>query len=163
MNVSHIVAVSKNFVIGQNNQLPWQMPDDAAYFHRVTEGHIVIMGRKNYEANGKALPLRQNIVISRNPDYQLDDAMVVSSVDKALALAETFHPREVFIVGGGEIYKYTLELADRIYITVIDTIAEGDTSYPRIDFDDYKILSETPRKADRKNPFDYTFYILEKK
>ncbi|MGC9343730.1 MAG: dihydrofolate reductase [Bacteroidales bacterium] len=158
MILSHIVAVSKNWVIGKDNQLPWKMPSDAKYFHDVTMGHPVIMGRKNYEANKKALPGRLNIVITRKSDFRPTDAVVVNSIDQALGMVN--HP-EVFIVGGGEIYRQTLEMADRIYITVIDTIAEGDTFYPKIDFSDYKILSKDRYAADKLNPFDWTYYILE--
>ena len=188
MIVSHIVAVSKNFVIGKNNKLPWRMPSDAQYFHDVTRGHIVIMGRKNYEANKKALPGRLNIVITRRDDFNPEDAVVVDSIDKALEYAEnnidswnkeiqSFNSNskaennpenkdqnninEVFIVGGGEIYKQTIEIVDRIYITVIDTFVDGDTKYPEIDLNDYTILSKEEHKADNKNPYDYTYYVLK--
>lgn len=160
MILSHIVAVSKNWVIGKDNQLPWKMPSDAKYFHDVTMGHPVIMGRKNYEANKKALPGRLNIVITRTSDFRPTDAVVVNSIEQALGMV---NHTEVFIVGGGEIYRQTLEMADRIYITVINTIAEGDTFYPKIDFSDYKILSENWHPADKRNPFDWTYYILEVK
>mgnify|MGYP006280412203 CR=1 FL=1 len=160
MIISHIVAVSKNWVIGKNNDLPWRMPSDAQYFHDVTMGHPVIMGRKNYEANKKALPGRLNIVITRKSDFQPEDAMVVNSIDQAFGIV---NHREVFIVGGGDIYKQTLDIADRIYITVIDTIVDGDTYYPEINFDDYKVLKEEKHWADEENPHDWTYYVLEKK
>jgi dihydrofolate reductase len=158
MIISHIVAVSKNWVIGKDNRLPWKMPSDAQYFHDVTMGHPVIMGRKNYEANKKALPGRLNIVITRRSGFKPDDAVVVHSIDQALGIVN--HP-EVFIVGGGEIYSLTLHLADRIYLTIIDTIVEGDTYYPEIDFSNYEIVSEEKHKADARNPFDWTYFILE--
>lgn len=162
MVISHIVAVSRNFVIGKNNSLPWRMPADMRYFHKVTDGHIVIMGRKNYEANGKALKNRTNIVITRNNAFRPDDALVTHDIDKALEIARSDHPEEVFIVGGGEIYKQTLDRADRIYITVIETEVEGDAHYPKIDFSDYTIVSRIHKKADQQNPYDHTYYILEK-
>lgn len=162
MVISHIVAVSKNFVIGRNNRLPWRMPDDMRYFHKVTDGHIVIMGRKNYEANGKALKNRTNIVITRNREFNPDDALVTHDINKALEIAKSFHPEEVFIVGGGEIYRQTLDMADRIYITVIETEVEGDAFYPEIDISAYTIVSRISATADQKNPFDHTYYILEK-
>lgn len=162
MILSHIVAVSQNFVIGRNNKLPWRMPEDMRYFHKVTDGHIVIMGRKNYQANGKALKNRTNIVLTKNMEFRPDDAQVVHSIEEALDLAGTYQPEEVFIVGGGEIYKMTLEMVDRIYITVIETEVEGDAFYPEIDFSEYTIVSKIPKKADAKNPFDHTYYILEK-
>lgn len=162
MILSHIVAVSRNYVIGKDNRLPWHMPDDMRYFHRITRGHIVIMGRKNYEANGGALKGRSNIVITRNKGYTLPDAEVVHSVDEAIQLAASRTDDEVFIVGGGNIYAQTLATVDRIYITVIDTEVKGDAHYPRIDFDDYRIVSREPHSADKSNPFDWTYYILEK-
>ncbi|SRR6056297_1008941 len=162
MILSHIVAVSRNFVIGRNNQLPWRMPEDMRYFHKVTDGHIVIMGRKNYEANGKALNNRTNIVITRNREFTPDDALIAHDIAGALEIAGTFHPEEVFIVGGGQIYSKTLDMADRIYITVIETEVEGDAYYPEININDYKVVSKIGKKADQENPYDHTYYILEK-
>lgn len=161
MILSHIVAVSKNFVIGNNQELPWKMPEDLRYFHRVTGGHIVIMGRKNYEANGKALRNRTNIVITRSESFRPGDAIVTGSIEEALQVARSYHPEECFIVGGGEIYRQTLDLVDRIYITVIETEVRGDTFYPEIDFSDYRIVSKISKKADEENPFDHTYYIVE--
>ena len=160
--LSHIVAVSKNFVIGRDNRLPWHMPDDMAYFHRMTRNHVVIMGRKNYEANGKALSHRTNIVITRNTGYRLADAEVVHSVDEAIHVAATLTDDEVFIVGGGTVYAQTLEQADRIYITLIDAEFPGDAFYPNIDFKDYRIVSEEKHSADERNPYDWIYYVLEK-
>jgi dihydrofolate reductase len=162
MILSHIVAVSKNFVIGKNNKLPWRMPEDMHYFHRVTAGHIVIMGRKNYEANGGALKGRTNIVITRNREFTPQDAIIAESIENAIQKAAAFQPEEVFIVGGGEIYRQTLELVKRIYITIIETEVEGDAFYPEIKLEQYPIISKTEKKADRENPFDHCYYILEK-
>ncbi len=160
MILSHIVAVSKNFVIGKNNRLPWHMPSDASYFHKVTMGHAVIMGRKNYLANKGALPGRTNIVITRNPLFKPGDALVVHSPEEAINLAGERKEEEAFIVGGGEIYRQTLDMVDRIYITLIDAMVGGDTTYPEIDFSNYRIISKIPHKADEKNPYDWTYFIL---
>ncbi|MBN1133156.1 MAG: dihydrofolate reductase [Bacteroidales bacterium] len=162
MICSHIVAVSKNGVIGIDNRLPWKMPRDVAYFNRITKGHCVIMGRKNYEANKKALPDRTNIVISGNMNYHLEDSIVVHSIDEALNRARQSGEKEAFIVGGGEIYKQTRKIVDRIYITVIDTVVKGDTLYPLPDFSKWRILSEIPMQKDENHPFNYTYYILLK-
>ncbi len=162
MILSQIVAVSKNFVIGLNNTLPWSMPSDAKYFNDVTKGHVVIMGRKNYEANKKALPARTNIVISRSPDFFPNDAIVVRSIEESIKLAETIGETEAFIVGGGEIYRLSLKMVNRIYITVIDKDFEGDTRYPEINFRDYKIISSQGFKADKNNPYDWTYWVLER-
>ena len=162
MLISHIVAVSRNFVIGTKNKLPWRMPDDMNYFHRVTIGHVVVMGRKNYEANGGALKGRTNIVITRDKSFKPEDAQVAYTIDMGISLAKSHNPEELFIVGGGEIYRQTLSMADRIYITMIDMEAEGETSYPRIDFNNYKIISRIHKSADKINPYNHTYYILEK-
>lgn len=138
------------------------MPEDMRYFHKVTDGHIVIMGRKNYEANGGALKGRTNIVITRNRNFTPEDAIVTESIDKAINKAVSFHPEEVFIVGGGEIYRQTLDLVHRIYITIIETEVEGDTHYPEVDPEQYHVISKTEKKADRENPFDHCYYILQK-
>lgn len=161
MIISHIVAVSNNYVIGKNNRLPWRMPDDMKYFHKVTMGHVVIMGRKNYEANGKALSGRTNIVITRNRSFAPKDAKLVFSINEALDLAKRYESEEIFIIGGGEIYLETLPIVNRIYITVIDVDIEGDAYYPRIDFNDYVVLSKIYQKSDDKNPHNHTYFILE--
>jgi dihydrofolate reductase len=148
-------------VIGRNNRLPWKMPYDAKYFHEVTMGHVVIMGRRNYEANRKALPGRTNIVITRNPSFRPADATVAGSIVEALGIARELHEEEVFIVGGGEIYQQTLGMVNRIYLTIIHTVAEGDTFYPEIYPDDYRILSKRSYTADSRNPFNWTYYILD--
>lgn len=162
MILSHIVAVSDNFVIGRQNRLPWSIPEDARYFHRVTEGHIIIMGRKNYQANGKALPRRTNIVITRDTAFKANDAIIVPGISEAISVAETYSPEEVFIVGGGEIYHQTLDMVQRIYITYIHTLVEGDTTYPKILPNEYTILSKITKQADVENPIPRTYYILEK-
>jgi dihydrofolate reductase len=162
MIVSHIVAISRNFVIGKNNRLPWRMPEDMFYFHKVTDGHIVIMGRKNYEANRGALKNRTNIVITRNRNFRPTDSFVAESIPQAIDFAKSFNPDEIFIVGGGEIYKQTLEMVNRIYITIIDTTVEGDAYYPKIQPEQFRIISKISKKADKENPFDHTYYILEK-
>ena len=138
------------------------MPHDSAYFHRITEGHCVIMGRKNYEANRGALPGRTNIVITRQHNFNPADAIVVNSAGEAVKIASNLKEEEAFIVGGGEIYRLTLDITDRIYITIIDTFAEGDTYYPELDFSKWDIISEIPMKKDTQNPYDYTYYILER-
>ncbi len=163
MIVSQIVAVSENWVIGRNNRLPWNMPEDLQWFKKITMGHTVIMGRRNYEANGsKALPGRTNIVISRRKDLVLEDARVVSSLEEALGICRETVQEEVFIVGGGEIYRLSLPRTDRIYLTVIHTNIEGDTTYPEPDMNQWHTVHRDAHPADRQNPYDYTFLILER-
>lgn len=162
MIISHIVAVSENNVIGKDNRLPWQMPADMAYFDRITKGHYVIMGRKNYESEGKALKKRINIVITRNRKFEIDDGIVVHSLDEALDIPLKKKEKEVFIVGGGTIYKQSIGVTNKIYLTRIHTIIEGNVFYPEPDKSDWKLISEIFNKKDNMNPFNYTFCIYER-
>jgi dihydrofolate reductase len=163
MLISQIAAMARNRVIGRDNRLPWHMPDDLAWFFRITRGHHIIMGRRNFEANGKALPGRTNIVITRNPDYRAPGCVVVHTIEEALAYARSHGEEEAFIVGGGEIYAATLPLTGRVYLTIIETEVEGDTLFPELDPLEWEVTSREPHRADERNPFDYTFYIFERK
>ena len=163
MIISQIAAMSRNRVIGRNNKLPWHMPDDLAYFFRLTKGHHIIMGRRNYEANGKALPGRVNLIVTRNQDYRAPGCIVVHSVQEALDYTEKQSEKEAFIVGGGAIYTATLPLADRIYLTLIDAYVDGDTFFPVLDPEQWQVISEDFHSFDEKNPYNYTFYIFERK
>ncbi len=163
MMISQIAAMARNRVIGRNNRLPWHMPDDLAYFFRVTKGHHIIIGRKNYEANGKALPGRVNIVITRNSQYQAPGCIVVHTIPEALEYAETQREKEVFIAGGSAIYTAILPLTDRIYLTIIEAEVEGDTYFPEINPEHWHIVSQEAHPADARNPYPYTFYIYERK
>lgn len=162
MIVSQIAAMSKNRVIGKNNQLPWHMPDDLAYFFRMTRHRHIIMGRRNFEANGKALPNRLNIVITRNRKFTAPGCMVFPSVEEALQYSLGKGEEEVFIVGGGSLYQTTLDFTDRIYLTLIKVVIDGDVFFPVIDPAIWEIVSEEKHKADDRNPFDYTFLIYER-
>jgi len=163
MIISQIAASSLNHVIGINNQLPWHMPTDMAYFKKKTMGHIILMGKKSYESEGKALPGRTNIVVTSDKNYKLDDAAVVSSIREGINLAEDAGEKELFITGGGEIYEQSLYLTNRIYLTVIEAITPGDVFFPLIDYNEWKAISKDPRKKDDKNPYNYTFYIFERR
>ncbi len=163
MIISQIAAMSRNRVIGRDNTLPWHMPDDLAYFFRITKGHHIIMGRRNYEANGKALPGRVNIVVTRNRDYHAPGCIVVHSVQEALDYARKQEEKEAFIVGGGALYAATLDLTDRIYLTLIDAYVEGDTFFPEPDPRQWQVVSEEFHPADDRNPYNYTFYIFNRK
>ena len=162
MIISHIVATSENNVIGKNNRLPWQMPADMAYFKKVTKGHYVIMGRKNYESEGKALEDRINIVMTRDKGFKIDDGIVVHSLNEALDIPRNKKEKEVFIVGGGNIYEQSIGIADRIYLTRIHAIIEGDVFYPELNISEWKLVSEMYHKNDTLNPFNYTFCIYER-
>lgn len=128
--ISIISAHSENKVIGKNNHLPWNFPEDLKYFKDKTRGHIVIMGRKTYESMGRALPKRVNIVISRKPEFKLPDALTVTSVEDAIKIAKEKEREEVFIIGGAEIYRQALSRVDKLYITLVKGNYDGDAFFP---------------------------------
>lgn len=159
--ISLIAAMAENRVIGLDNQMPWHLPADLQHFKRITMGKPVVMGRLTYESIGRALPGRENIVISRSADYQLADAQVVSSIDAALQLL-TQHS-EVMIIGGGSIYAATLAQADRLYLTFIDLATEGDTQFPDwTTMGQWQEIDREAWQADEKNPYNYQFVTLER-
>ncbi len=161
MPLSLIAAVANNHVIGKNNRMIWHMPNDLKFFKETTIGHHVIMGRKNYEAEGKPLPKRTNIIITRQKDYRAAGCIVVHSLDAALELAKD--DDEPFIIGGAEIYKLALPLLTKMYITRIYGDFEGDTFFPEIDYSQWKKIMEDPHDADERNPYPYTFFIYMRK
>jgi dihydrofolate reductase len=163
MIISQIVAVSANNVIGANNRLPWNMPTDSAYFKSKTLGHHIVTGRRNYEAEGKALPGRINIVLTRNTNYSIPDGIIVNRLEKAIEIARKAGEKELFIVGGEEIYRLAMPFTDKIYLTRIHTIVDGDTFYPELDLKVWKQVATDQRKADDQNPFDYDFIKFERK
>lgn len=160
-----IVAMAENRVIGKDNQLIWHMPNDLKFFKQKTTGHYVIMGRKSYESMGKPLPNRLNIIISRNREYAVEGAMVVHSLKDALDFAEQQKQKEVFILGGGEIYRQAFEkkLVDKIYLTEIKDTFEGDTFFPEFNEDEWKEIEREEYQADHLNPHDYAFVTLVRK
>jgi dihydrofolate reductase len=160
--LSHIVAASENNVIGSKNELPWHLPDDFKYFKNKTWGMPVIMGRKSYESLKKSLPGRINIVVTRKTGFQPDNAFVVNNINDAIAKAEESDAREIFVIGGGEIFKQTIDMVSRIYLTRVHANIEGDTWYPEIKKNVWKLISERSFSADDKNNYAFTFEIWEK-
>jgi dihydrofolate reductase len=154
--ISLIAAMAENRVIGRDNAIPWRLPDDLKRFRQITMGHPVIMGRKTFESIAKPLPGRKNIIITRNPDFHPEECIVAH--DLRDALAECADSDEVFICGGGEIFREALPLADRIYLTVIHEEIEGDTFFPRIPGDFHEVCRE---KAE--TPIRHSFVLYEKK
>lgn len=158
MIVSIIVAVANNNAIGGNNQLLWHISADLKRFKAITSGHAIVMGRKTYESIGKPLPNRQNIVITRNRELTLPGADVVESIDVAKAVAKG---EELFIIGGGEIYRQTIALADRIYLTRVWADYKADTFFPEIDMSIWKEVSREDFPAEGETPA-YSFILLER-
>jgi dihydrofolate reductase len=147
-----IVAMSDNRVIGNNNELIWKLSSDLKRFKQLTTGHPVVMGRKTYESIGKPLPNRRNIIITRNSEYEVEGCEVVSSLEEALLLSGN----DCFIIGGGEIYKQSLELADKIYLTLVHKDFEGDTQFPELS-KEWAIIDNKDFEADQKNEYNYSF------
>ncbi|WP_075982026.1 dihydrofolate reductase [Bacillus massilinigeriensis] len=160
--ISLLWAMDENRVIGKNNELPWHLPEDLKYFKRVTMGHPIIMGRKTYESIGRPLPGRENIIMTRNQDYKMDGCQIMSSVDELLRFNKAQND-EVFVIGGAEIFKEVLPFADRLYLTQIHEAFPGDTFFPEIKMDEWKLISSEKGIKNEKNPFDYEFLVYEKK
>lgn len=152
-----IVAMSKNRVIGNNNQLIWKLSSDLKRFKELTTNNPVVMGRKTYESIGRPLPNRRNIIITRNTEYSVEGCEIVSSLEEALLLTNN----DCFIIGGGEIYTQSLEVADKIYLTLVNKEFEGDTTFPELPRAWY-ISKQEKFLADDKNPHNYSFIIYEK-
>jgi len=160
MIISLIAAMDQNKLIGSNNELPWYLPADFKHFKEVTMGKPVVMGRKTFESIGKPLPGRKNIVISRS-GFQADGVTVVDSVDKALREAGIVE--EVMIIGGANIYSQVIEIADKMYLTRVDTSCEGDAWFPDFDESEWLVVDELKIKADEKNNYDFDILVYDRK
>jgi dihydrofolate reductase len=169
--LSMIVGTANNNIIGKDNDMPWHLPADLAYFKKVTLGKPIIMGRKTYESIGRALPGRRNIVISRDGSYSpqgkgSEGVDVVTSVEQALALVDGSNGEqavdEIMVIGGGAIYKHCLPAADRLYITHIKADIDGDTQFPSYDDGRWKKVKSELRESDEKNAYALDFCVYEK-
>ncbi|MDN3579887.1 dihydrofolate reductase [Mucilaginibacter flavus] len=160
MITSIIVATAKNNAIGKDNKLLWYLPNDLKHFKDVTTGHSVIMGRKTFESVGKPLPKRRNIVVTRQA-ISIEGCEVVTSIEAALALCAD--EDEVFIVGGAEIYKQSVPLTDRIYLTKVDQDFEGDTFFPELTAAEWEETERENFEPDDKNKLKYSFITLERR
>lgn len=164
MIISIVVAASTNNVIGKNNQLPWHLPNDMKFFKNTTWGLPVIMGRKTYESmKGEPLPGRINIVITRQKGLKAEGAIVVTSLDDAMMVVKETDSKEVFVIGGGEIFKEIWPKVNRIYMTRVHATLEGDAFFPAIPVDKWRLVSKRDCYADDRHAFDYTFETWEKK
>ncbi|ATX75344.1 MAG: dihydrofolate reductase [Reinekea forsetii] len=166
MRIAMIWAMANNGVIGRQNKLPWHLPNDLKYFKRLTSGKTVIMGRKTYESIGRPLPNRINIVITRAKDFHAEGIKVVNSLPAALELAaaETLiaGAEEVIVIGGAEIYKLCLPLAERLYVTLVHADVDGDARFPEWDRQAYQEIGREDFSADGPNPYDYSFVVFDK-
>ncbi|UUM30277.1 type 3 dihydrofolate reductase [Vibrio japonicus] len=159
MIISMIAAMAQDRIIGKDNQMPWHLPADFAWFKRCTMGKPVVMGRKTYESIGRPLPGRQNIVISRDSNLVIDGVTTVTSIDEAIQTAG--EAEEIMIIGGGTIYEACLGKADKLYITHIEANVDGDTQFP-VWSSEFKETYSENYQADEKNAYDMRFVVLEK-
>lgn len=160
--VNLVVAVGQNNEIGYQNQLLWHLPKDLKHFKELTTGHPIIMGRKTYESIGKPLPNRTNIVVSRQNDWFQEGILIVGTIKEAVKFAKKID-EEVYIIGGGSIYEQTLELADKIELTLVEGSFEADTFFPKLDEKIWVKTNEIFSEKDEKNPYDIRFQTWEKK
>jgi dihydrofolate reductase len=153
--VALVAAMAENRVIGKNGHLPWHLPKDLKYFKKLTVDRTVIMGRKTFEEIKRPLDNRRNVVITRNHAFQPHGVTVVPSLDEALALAAT--EDEVFVIGGGDIFRLALPRADRLYLTVIHAQVEGDTWFPEFDKAAWALESEERHEVDSQHAYPFSF------
>lgn len=169
--LSILVAMAKNRVIGKNNMLPWYLPADLQHFKALTMGHSIIMGRKTFESIGRPLPGRTNIIVTNQTDYKVAGATVVHSLDRALAINEPSKAAnrdcEQFIIGGAVLYRQTIALSQRMYVTEIQQAIDGDTYFPEYDYSEWFEKSRERHYSDDKTsdqaPLEYHFVVLERK
>ena len=157
MIISQIVAVANKHVIGKDNDLIWRLPADLKHFKNITMGHCMLMGRKNFESIGRALPGRTTIIVTRNKDYKVEGCHTVFSIEEGIALAKSLDETELMIIGGGQIYKESLKLTTKVYYTTVHETFEGDTFYPELTESEWGLLDEERHFSDEKNKHDYTF------
>jgi dihydrofolate reductase len=153
--VSMVVAMSENRVIGRDGGLPWRLPDDQRFFKQLTIDHTIVMGRKTFDEIRRPLANRRNVVISRNPAFAPSGVTVVPNLAEALALAAT--EREVFVIGGAQIYSLAFPLADRLYLTLVHATVEGDTFFPVFAESDWVLEDERHHEADDRHAFSFSF------
>jgi dihydrofolate reductase len=162
MLVSAIVAVAKHHIIGKDNDIPWYLPADLKYFKEKTLNHHIIMGRKCFDSIGKPLPKRTNIIVSRNPFLISSNCTIARSIEEALEVAYDNQETEAFIIGGGEIYRQSMDFLDKIYLTEVAVEVQGDITFPEIDSTIWKLISEVRHTKDEKNEWNYTFKVFER-
>lgn len=159
--VTVIVAAAENDAIGRKNQMPWHLPNDFKYFKEKTMNHSIVMGRKTFESIGKPLPGRRNIVITRNEDFMDDQVDVANSLHEVLTYCRD--EREIFIIGGAQIYKQALSIANQVLLTRVHTeVLDADVFFPKLSDREWTLTSSDPHEKDEKHAFNYTFEVYEK-
>ncbi|WP_158210185.1 dihydrofolate reductase [Myroides phaeus] len=161
MKLILIAAAAENNALGKNNEMLWHLPDDFKHFKNLTSNHFIIMGRKTFESFPKPLPNRTHIIITRQADYTASEGcIVVASLEDALAIVK--EQAEVFVIGGGEIYKLALPFADRIELTRVHTSLDADAFFPEFSLGEWKLKKEEFHSIDEKHQYSFTFQTFEK-
>jgi len=159
--ITVIAAVAENNALGKENQLLWHLPDDFKRFKTLTSGHYIIMGRKTFESFPKPLPNRTHVIISRQADYQPEGCIVVNSLEQAIqACPKT---EEVFIIGGGEIYRQSIAVADKLDLTKVHAAFEADTYFPEVNLSQWQLVFEEYHPKDERHDFAFTFQTYSRK
>ncbi|KAB24157.1 DfrD/DfrG/DfrK family trimethoprim-resistant dihydrofolate reductase [Staphylococcus aureus] len=161
MKVSLIAAMDKNRVIGKENDIPWRIPEDWEYVKNTTKGYPIILGRKNLESIGRALPGRRNIILTRDKGFSFNGCEIVHSIEDVFELCNS--EEEIFIFGGEQIYNLFLLYVEKMYITKIHYEFEGDTFFPEVNYEEWNEVSVTQGITNEKNPYTYYFHIYERK
>jgi dihydrofolate reductase len=158
--ISIIVAMARNRVIGAGGRIPWHLPNDLTLFKRLTMGHHIIMGRKTYESIGRLLPGRTTVIVTRQADYAVPGAIVARSLQDAIASCA--NDEEVFVIGGAEVYRSALPLADRIHLTLVDAAPAGDVRMPEFDLSEWRESASETFPADERHATSYRHSVLER-
>ncbi|MGV0925519.1 dihydrofolate reductase [Empedobacter tilapiae] len=159
--INIVVAKASNNVIGAKNDLIWHLPNDLKHFKSLTSGHPIIMGRKTFESLGRPLPNRTNIVVTRDQNWNAEGIEIASSLSKAIVAAKKIDD-DIYIIGGGNIYKQAMEFTDVLYITEVHHEFDGDTYFPEIDSDEWEEVEREDFKKNEKHPYAYSFVTYKK-
>jgi len=160
MSISFIFAMDIQQAIGLNNDMPWRLPADQAYFKKTTLEHAVIMGRKTYESMGnKPLSGRTNVILTRNPDFAAEGCVIEHSIE---AVQVRFPEEEVFVIGGADIFQLFMPVVDRMYITLIEHEFAADTFFPDFDIEEWELVSSKEGVTNEKNPYTFSFLVYDK-
>jgi dihydrofolate reductase len=158
--LSLIVAMARNRVIGANNRIPWHLPNELKLFKQLTMGHHIVMGRRTYESIGRLLPGRTSVIVTRQKDYAVPEAIVAHSIEDAIQACAG--DDEIFVIGGADLFRETLPIADRLYLTTVDAEPEGDTFMPELDMFEWKETRAEAFGKDEKHAHSYRLAVLDR-
>jgi dihydrofolate reductase len=161
--ISLIVAMDKNRGIGKNNKIPWHLPSDLKRFKRLTMGHYLMMGRKTYETIGKPLPGRVMLIVTRQKGYRAEGCIVVNSIQQAIKEAEDQHEDELFVIGGGEIFRQVFDIAEKIYLTNVHAEIDASVHFPEIDPGAWELFTKHDPEQLENDQYASDFQVLIRK